>query len=780
MDRIDNAAAQGPTFDIGDIYYTLFRHKWKVLICTLLGFAGAVAQYYLKPPPYTSQARLFVRYVVMESTNIGPSKMTGEITKSPDMRGETIMNSELQILTSMDLAEEVARQVGPEKVLALINGGNNPLEAAAVIRNGLLVDAPRFSSVITITLSHPDPELAQSLLRGLIDAYFRKHVDIHRSAGMLGDFLTQETDQLRARLAQTEEELRKAKNQAGIVSLDTAGPMLANQINSLTQAIYATQAELAERRSELEVVNQRRPASGAAPTTTAGEPIPPAKISEYQRIMGRMSLLVQREGELLQQFTEGSPRVQELRTQLNSLDEQRLQLEALYPGLTARPSNPAAPGQSGKSAGSDPAVLAERIAALEAKEKVLNAQLEEVRGHAAKVDELEVTMHELRRRKELQEQNYRYYAATLEQSRINQALGDGKVSNVTEIETPTPAVRNWNKASKTIGAIAAGGLVLGLGWAFLIELLLDRSVRRPTDVQKFLRVPLFVSMPRFGRRQIAVAKSNREAQKLLGAGASGSRPPIGGSNPPVPVAAPDSGGTNPPIPTNGTGNGSDGSRSPLVPAVAGSTSPFDLYHETLRDRLISYFDSINLRHKPKLVAVTGIGHGAGVTSTAAGLARSFSETGEGNVLLVDMTQGQGSAQQFYRGNAVCNLEQILSQRSSAQIQDNLFVVGQEPSEDRVARILPQRFNKIVPKLKASDFDYIIFDMPPVSQISITPRLAGFMDMVLMVIESEKTDRELVSRAADLLRESKAHVGAVLNKTKTYVPARLHQENLPNI
>jgi polysaccharide biosynthesis transport protein len=66
-------------------------------------------------------------------------------------------------------------------------------------------------------------------------------------------------------------------------------------------------------------------------------------------------------------------------------------------------------------------------------------------------------------------------------------------------------------------------------------------------------------------------------------------------------------------------------------------------------------------------------------------------------------------------------------------------------------------------------------MPPVSQISITPRLAGFMDMVLMVIESEKTDREIVQRASTLLAESKAHVGVVLNKTRHYVPSRLEQE-----
>jgi Mrp family chromosome partitioning ATPase len=204
------------------------------------------------------------------------------------------------------------------------------------------------------------------------------------------------------------------------------------------------------------------------------------------------------------------------------------------------------------------------------------------------------------------------------------------------------------------------------------------------------------------------------------------------------------------------------------------------FHETLRDRLISYFESRGLTHKPKLVAVTGLDRGSGVTTTAAGLASCLSETGEGNVLLVDMTAGQGSAQQFYRGKEVCGLEEIFSVRDSAQVQDKLYVVSEEPGRDRLSRILPQRFSKLVPQLKASNFDYIIFDMPAVSQISITPRLAGFMDMVLLVVESEKTDQELVRRATALLAQSKAHVGAVLNKSKNYVPKRLHQDYLGNL
>jgi Mrp family chromosome partitioning ATPase len=50
-----------------------------------------------------------------------------------------------------------------------------------------------------------------------------------------------------------------------------------------------------------------------------------------------------------------------------------------------------------------------------------------------------------------------------------------------------------------------------------------------------------------------------------------------------------------------------------------------------------------------------------------------------------------------------------------------------------------------------------------------------MDTVLLVIESEKTDREVVKRATSMLAESKANVSAVLNKHRDYVPKRLSQD-----
>jgi Mrp family chromosome partitioning ATPase len=201
------------------------------------------------------------------------------------------------------------------------------------------------------------------------------------------------------------------------------------------------------------------------------------------------------------------------------------------------------------------------------------------------------------------------------------------------------------------------------------------------------------------------------------------------------------------------------------------------YSEALRDRLVAYFEVHNLLHKPKLIAVTGCGKGVGVTTVATGLAASLSETGDGNVLFVDMTTGQGAAHPFFKGKLGVGLAEVLGNgtRDNALVQENLYVVAESGKGGLLPRVLPRRFSNLVPKLKASDYDYIIFDMPPVSQLSVTARLAGFMDSVLLVIESEKTDREMVKRATAMLAETKATVCAVLNKHRDYVPKRLSQD-----
>jgi Mrp family chromosome partitioning ATPase len=235
---------------------------------------------------------------------------------------------------------------------------------------------------------------------------------------------------------------------------------------------------------------------------------------------------------------------------------------------------------------------------------------------------------------------------------------------------------------------------------------------------------------------------------------------------------------------NGNGKAkTDADPVPVVPNGAVELTSSEVnrrlqsHYDALRDRLVVYFEAINLTRKPKLVAVTSTHEGAGVSTIAAGLAASLSETGDGRVLLVDMNLEHGAAQQFFNGKPSLQIDDALhnEKRDSALVQENLYVVSEGDNTQRLPRALPKRFASLIPKLKASDYDYIIFDMPPVSPTSVTTRLAGYMDTVMLVVEAEKSDTQVTQQANVLLKQANANVTAVLNKTRKYIPSALHKD-----
>ncbi len=86
--------------------------------------------------------------------------------------------------------------------------------------------------------------------------------------------------------------------------------------------------------------------------------------------------------------------------------------------------------------------------------------------------------------------------SNLEEARIDEALGEDKAANISVIQAPSPPTKGWSKAlKKKVAMLAFGGFFGGLALAFLIELFLDRSVKRPTDIETKLRLPLFISIP---------------------------------------------------------------------------------------------------------------------------------------------------------------------------------------------------------------------------------------------------------------------------------------------
>ena len=721
----------------GDIYFVVFRHKWKIVVLTVLGLMEAGVYYFTRQPLYQSDAELFIRYV-SDNRAVNPSDNNSRVTSMIDV-GQNVMTSEMEILTSFDTAAEVATNVGPDKILAKLGGGSDATTAAVVIKRNLKVDSAPNSSVIHVTFHHPDPDMVRPVLSELISDYQDKHAQVHAAIGMSNDALSDETSKLRLEIAQTEEQLMIAKTNAGIISIEEAERSYSEESSRIRRELMQARANLAEHQTSLSELVSAANANAKTGLTNPAANVPTDALARYKSVCQQLNYLERRESDYIQQgYTEENKLVKEARQQSVAAAKSKIELEKQYPSLmdvdtTAEPGSVTMPTAASESV---------QVAALPLRIKELQAQYNEIQSEAAKLNEAEAKISDLERKKQIQEQNYKYFVSMLEQARIDEALGPGRVSNIQVIQVPSPPYKDYGKFYKAMASMSLGGLLAGLIWAFLIEFYLDRSVKRPVDLQTKLRIPFFLSIPDLNH--------NRPKNQLR----FGEHKQLGFN-----------------------GDGATATTNALEIASPTVNHALHSHYDALRDRLVNYFESINLTRKPKLVAVTSAAKGAGVSTISAGLAASLSETGDGRVLLVDMNLENGAAQQFVRGKPGCQLDDALlsEKRDSALVQENLYVVSEGSNADKLPRILPKRFASLVPKLKASDYDYIIFDMPPVTQTSVTTRLAGFMDTVMLVVESEKTDRDVVQQANQLLLQSKANVTAVLNKTRKYIPARLQHD-----
>lgn len=131
---------------------------------------------------------------------------------------------------------------------------------------------------------------------------------------------------------------------------------------------------------------------------------------------------------------------------------------------------------------------------------------------------------------------------------------------------------------------------------------------------------------------------------------------------------------------------------------------------------------------------------------------------------------------FHDGGAVSPLREGLENGGGpTPAGENLYLAAAAPTRERSPQSVSKNLYELMPQLKASEFDYIIFDMPPLTPTSPTLALSRLMDQVLLVVEAEKNDVEMVRRAYRELLASKANVSAVYNKARSYAPKWLTSE-----
>lgn len=175
--------------------------------------------------------------------------------------------------------------------------------------------------------------------------------------------------------------------------------------------------------------------------------------------------------------------------------------------------------------------------------------------------------------------------------------------------------------------------------------------------------------------------------------------------------------------------------------------------------------------KIKTLMVTSARPGEGKSTIAANLAVAFAQQGK-KVLLVDADLRKPTVQFIFQLENSFGMTTVLSKQLTfekaildTQIKD-LYLLTSGPIPPNPAELLSSKAMDDMIKEARREFDFVIFDSPPVLAVSDAQVIANKCDGVILVINSGKTDRNAAIKAKDQLENAKAKLlGAVLNNKK---------------
>jgi uncharacterized protein involved in exopolysaccharide biosynthesis len=170
-----------------DILQILARHKRKMVVFFSATMTAVVGLLIFFPRTYSSEARLFVR-LGKESVSLDPTATLGQTVAVNESR-ESEINSELEMLRSRVLLEDVVEHLGPDKVLSGSTDGEeswistlfSPVSmvssllssdvtdaerAIAKLEKMIVVSSPRKSNVIVLTCNGRDPQASPDRAAG--------------------------------------------------------------------------------------------------------------------------------------------------------------------------------------------------------------------------------------------------------------------------------------------------------------------------------------------------------------------------------------------------------------------------------------------------------------------------------------------------------------------------------------------------------------------------------------------------------------------------------------
>ena len=505
MDKLavqTNAERPRLALTLRDVVSPVFRQRRLATLLFSGIFLGGILTALLLPRKYEAEMKILVNRERVDPV-ITPNPDIPVPAESLAAISEEDMNSEVELLKGRDLLEKVALDCGLTALSStawerLIERASDrlrgvvPTEQTRLARtvqkleDRLVVDPLRKTTLIRVTYSARDPELAARVLRTLATLYQEKHAAVHRPAGTFS-FFDQETERYRNELASAETRLNEFDSREGIVSAAAQRQLVLQQLSQFDAELQQAQANAYQAARRAEALKSQV-ASVPDRQTTALK-----KTDNWQllaQLEGTLLSLELKRSEMLVKYAPTYPPVREVETQLADTRKAIAQAEQspVQEITTDRP-----PVQDWIA--TELARAETDHAALEAQAAATSRVVRHYQQAAQTLDEKGAAQDDLIRNVKTAEDNYLLYLRKREDARISDALDSKRIVNVSVAEAATvPALPTLHLGWLLMGSFFAAGIV-SVGSAYAVDRM-EPLFRSPDELGRYLDIKVLASIPK--------------------------------------------------------------------------------------------------------------------------------------------------------------------------------------------------------------------------------------------------------------------------------------------
>jgi capsular exopolysaccharide synthesis family protein len=707
----DYEVAEAQEINLRDHWERLLRRKGTVLSVALGVFVLGAFWTFIQRPVYTAKSQLLIEKE--------PNILSFEQVLQIESMRDDFYQTQYRLLSGRGLADTVVERLKLYETPEFVGRPDKrkkPIDPTDhVFREGLIdkflerlsVKPVRLTRLVDVSFEARDPRLAADCVNELAAAFIDLNINMKYAATeQATTFLSEQIKGLQTEIEQKEAQLQGFEAEANIVALSDTETTVIDRLSQLNTALTAAQIE----RSQKEATwNGLKNVGPDYVPEAINNPLIQRLREEYVRLKREYQKMEER-------FQPDYPELQRTKVEMDSA---RRSLEDETQNLI-------------KGAYSEYQTALNTERSLEAEFNEQKTAAFQMNSSAVLYNGLKV---EIQNKKTLLDSLLRRESETGVEARLKGL----RTSNIRVVDRARVPVRpsSPNKKRNLILALILG-LGGGVGLAFLFDFL-DNSVKTSEDVERYAGLPTLGVVPKFSLEGASKAYSygrRLKARKEPAQLPSGTKPAEGASAPFVAeVETSDRPGT-----------------IELVPHFFPNSRLAESYRSIRTALLLSSADD-----PVKTVAVTSVMPGEGKTVSGK------------TVLVVDADLRRPRQHRLFKVKNTFGLTTYLT--DSVAIKDvvkstdipNLFLVNAGPIPPNPAELLgSEKMSRFI-KMMAEECDFILFDLPPMLEISDALVLGAKVDGMVLVVQGDKTSREGLKKARERLDLLKVRtIGVIIN------------------